>query len=128
MVANLSEAQKKFGSRLSMVNGKLMFAYLESECTLKDFKFTEEDGKMYPKSWANALERLEQKGVIQSYIVGKIDNVNTALVFGFNPNAEFHKQSRENIANYYLDINGKEQLPSDEFKFERKHKERQKAA
>lgn len=128
MVANLSEQQKKFGSRLSMVNGKLMFAYLESECTLHDFKFTEEDGKMYPKSWGNVLERLEQKGVIQSYIVGKIDNVNTALVFGFNPNAEFHNQSRANIANYYLDINGKEQLPSDEFKFERKHKERQKAA
>ena len=78
MVANLSEQQKKFGSRLSMVNGKLMFAYLESECTLHDFKFTEEAGKMYPKSWSNVLERLEQKGVIQSYIVGKIDNVNTA--------------------------------------------------
>lgn len=127
MVTSLSEQQKKFGSRLSMVNGKLMFAYLESECTLKDFKFTEEDGKMYPKSWSNVLERLEQKGVIESYIVGKIDNVNTALVFGFNPNAEFHKQSRENIANYYLDINGKEQLPGDEFKFERKHKERKAA-
>lgn len=126
-MTTLTKQQQNFGKLMNIVNGKLMFAYLENECKEHEFKFIEEDGKCYPKSWASALQRLESKGVINGYIVGSIDGVNCAIVSGYNPNAEYHNSSRQNIANYYLDIKGLAELPSDEFKFTRKQKERKVA-
>ena len=123
-MAELTVEQQQFGKLLSLVNGRLMFAYLDSGCQGEEMTFVQEEGKCYPKSWRKALDRLQKKQVIKGYFIANIDGEVYATIMGFNPNAEYFNQSRQNIANFWLDINKLETLPSDDFKFTRKHKAR----
>ena len=132
-MAELTAEQQQFGKLLSFVNGRLMFAYLDSGCQGEEMTFVQEKGKCYPKSWRKALDRLQKKQVIKGYFIANIDGEVYATIMGFNPNAEYFNQSRQNIANFWLDIkdvnlediiNKLETLPSDDFKFTRKHKAR----